>query len=1104
MYWGGVIVSFLLSSLAYSSTGVDPTIEEMSKLCDQPDIFRCENERNQCVPFTERCDGVANCDNGRDEAVEVCGCLPTEFQCNTTTCINMVQRCDTRVDCDNLSDELNCETYECPPTTHTKCNNHYCVSRDAVCNFKDDCGDNSDEKACTRKSCAPTEFKCNNSQCVGFAVLCDGFRDCVDGSDEDQGQCDQHFKCPLGFYISGKDRCDGWSDCKIIPADELNCLTECHSDQFRCPNSQCIRKSNVCDGYCDCQSCADEDYCDLYSCPAEDKFMCHSPNFVRCIDKEKVCDKHNDCRNTLNGQDEDTCTNGTNNCSAFEKRFNTKHFMCPEEYCIDEKRLCDQYSDCKNGEDEKNCTFPDCAPDEFRCQNKQCVPLSSRCNITHECKDWSDEANCENFQCPTDMKKCHSGNCVPVDFWCDYRRDCPDGSDERGCERRACKENEFTCSSGQCMDASKICYFDRDDRQSCADKSHLLNCSEQTCPDDQMKCRLSYCINSTRKCDGTIDCLLTNADELPCKFLCPYKLFLCTCKDDDMDCENRGFETVPEVSVDHLTKLRYRGNKLKLTNDTFAKKNYDKITYLDLSNNSLTEIPVHIFDTMWRLTYLNLGDNNLTILRNGTFHRLSMLRQLILGGNKISIIEADTFMALLNLSVLDLSNQRLTQLFKNMFKGLKIISTLNLSGNRIDSIENGAFNTLVNIISIDLSNNRIKDIGENVFLGLPRLKTLLTDSYRFCCLTQTTVDCLPKPDEFSSCEDLMSNEILRVSIWVLGVIALCGNFVVIIWRVRDFRGGKVHSFLITNLAIGDFLMGVYLLIIATVDAHYRGVYIIHDQNWRESSLCQFAGFVSTFSSELSVLTLTTITLDRLLCILFPLRRTRMGLKQALIVMSLIWCLVFLLSMLPLVGFSYFEGFYGRSGVCLALHVTPDRPPGWEYSVAVFLVLNFISFLLILFSYMWMFSVAKKTRSAVRTVESKTDNAMARRMTLIVMTDFCCWIPIIVLGFISLAGTRTDTQVYAWLAVFVLPLNSATNPIIYTLSTAPFLGNIRKRVNRFRKSFIHSFTADTKHNDRSSQSYCERKSPYRQLELMRLRNLNASPPLYCKREYNSAI
>ncbi|RUS76500.1 hypothetical protein EGW08_015725, partial [Elysia chlorotica] len=259
-------------------------------------------------------------------------------------------------------------------------------------------------------------------------------------------------------------------------------------------------------------------------------------------------------------------------------------------------------------------------------------------------------------------------------------------------------------------------------------------------------------------------------------------------------------------------------------------------------------------------------------------------------------------------------------------------------------------------------------------------------------------------------------------------------------------------------------MGVYMVIIAVVDTHYRGVYSLYSTQWTNSRLCKFAGFISTFSSELSVLTLTTITLDRLMCILFPLKRIKLGLKQAFIVMALIWMFVFFMSLLPVLGFEYFGNFYGRSGVCLALPVTPDRPPGWEFSVGVFLVLNLASFLLIACSYAKMFCVAKKTRSAVRTAERKNDAAMARRMTLIVMTDFFCWVPIIALGIASLAGLRADDQViYAWIAVFILPLNSATNPVIYTLSTAPFLGNVRKRATRFRKSFVMSFSAESKHS-----------------------------------------
>lgn len=91
---------------------------------------------------------------------------------------------------------------------------------------------------------------------------------------------------------------------------------------------------------------------------------------------------------------------------------------------------------------------------------------------------------------------------------------------------------------------------------------------------------------------------------------------------------------------------------------------------------------------------------------------------------------------------------------------------------------------------------------------------------------------------------------------------------------------QAHSLLICLLAFADMLMGVYLLTIASVDVYYRGVYSLYDVTWRTSSGCQLAGFLSTFSSELSVFTLTAITLDRFLVIAFPLKLRRLNVKTA--------------------------------------------------------------------------------------------------------------------------------------------------------------------------------------------------------------------------------
>ena len=42
-------------------------------------------------------------------------------------------------------------------------------------------------------------------------------------------------------------------------------------------------------------------------------------------------------------------------------------------------------------------------------------------------------------------------------------------------------------------------------------------------------------------------------------------------------------------------------------------------------------------------------------------------------------------------------------------------------------------------------------------------------------------------------------------------------------------------------------------------------------------------------------------------------------------------------------------------------------------------------------------------------------------------------PIILIGFAALAGAKIPPEVSAWIAVFILPLNSAVNPLLYTIS-----------------------------------------------------------------------
>ncbi|ELU14102.1 hypothetical protein CAPTEDRAFT_197256 [Capitella teleta] len=67
------------------------------------------------------------------------------------------------------------------------------------------------------------------------------------------------------------------------------------------------------------------------------------------------------------------------------------------------------------------------------------------------------------------------------------------------------------------------------------------------------------------------------------------------------------------------------------------------------------------------------------------------------------------------------------------------------------------------------------------------------------------------------------------------------------------------------------------------------------------------------------------------------------------------------------------------------------------------------------------------------LKNNKESIIARKMFLGVVTNFCCWFPINVMGLLAIACVDIPGDVYAWSIVFILPINSAINPILYTIS-----------------------------------------------------------------------
>ncbi|XP_078344386.1 putative glycoprotein hormone G-protein coupled receptor isoform X2 [Oculina patagonica] len=309
------------------------------------------------------------------------------------------------------------------------------------------------------------------------------------------------------------------------------------------------------------------------------------------------------------------------------------------------------------------------------------------------------------------------------------------------------------------------------------------------------------------------------------------------------------------------------------------------------------------------------------------------------------------------------------------------------------------------------------------------------------------VICLPKRDAYHPCEDIMGAKWLTVVSLMVGSVALVANLVVVVVMLSSDRRLNVHRFLMSNLAFADFCLGLYIFILVCVSMDTSGEYYNHVRAWQYGAGCKIAGFIAVFSTELSVYTLTVITIERFFAIVYAMEvNTRLSLRKAVKVMIAGWLFAFLMATLPLLGVNSY------SSVAICLPFNSDTKGALAY-VGVVLVLNFGTFLVIAGLYAKMFQVVVGP-GPVEGAPQRNDAKVAKRMALLVFTDFVCWTPIAFFGLLAAFGTPLiGVEDSKFLLVFFFPLNSLCNPFLYAFFTKAFKREFYSLLSRF--GFCHT-------------------------------------------------
>ncbi|XP_067129760.1 LOW QUALITY PROTEIN: follicle-stimulating hormone receptor-like [Centruroides vittatus] len=289
------------------------------------------------------------------------------------------------------------------------------------------------------------------------------------------------------------------------------------------------------------------------------------------------------------------------------------------------------------------------------------------------------------------------------------------------------------------------------------------------------------------------------------------------------------------------------------------------------------------------------------------------------------------------------------------------------------------------------------------------------------------LQCLPVPGPFLPCEDLFGWWTLRCGVWVVFLLAMLGNGTVVTVLLFGRSRMDVPRFLVCNLAIADFFMGIYLGILAVVDASTLGEFKMHAILWQTSAGCQIAGFLGVLSSELSVYTLSVITLERKYAITNAMHlNKRLSLRHAGYIMAIGWIFALSMSVLPLVGISDYKKF----AICLPFEADTHL----SIAYIVFLIMaNGVSFLILMACYLKMYCSIRGSQAW-----NSNEYRIAKRMALLVFTDFLCWAPIAFFSLSAISGLQLiSTEEAKVFAIFVLPLNSCANPFLYAIFTKQF-------------------------------------------------------------------
>ena len=892
-----------------------------------------------------------------------------------------------------------------------------------------------------------------------YGTTCNKINQCSNGADERYCDWENKVKCwgdgfdTLDIMINKNQICDGRTDC-VGGVEEIGCN---HTFGIEClggegPESKGWQSpDSICDAELNCKKGEDEENCSYYNSSNATCNWCYGYNpFTnkdegpRCLHPNQMCSHH---LNSIcqDHKDQLNCSNSIYTCPVHS--YPT---------AIRDINLCDGYEACDDGFDEK------CEVLGSNCK----VHKNKLCDNVKDCETGEDETGsiCNDAVDETCLRRLNNGSelPIPLEWLCDNFPDCINGIDEDRSKWKICGAGDTQRCVDPNVDCKELLICPGSKTHSTYVKNGELCDNFDTCAGENALCQVAH--SSETVFNTVIE--VNNVKHLS---FClpgfnPKGLLQCTQE------EFRNIETI-RVGAVHPQKLSYP------TAEKSCLHVYgEQYVYYSCKNMcSEPNIPCPLRPIKYNSCPYSMRQK-LYIPSNSQYLSLVEKNK---GSYSNSIFPCDNGNCINYKQVCDLSDD---------------------CGDASD--EENCKNHF-----------RCKTMGKFIHIG---------------GLCNGIIECFDRSDECNcgTKKRVINHNALKVFSWIAGGLATSINTALLVkhaifLRKTDSKPPFTNTFLVMMIAIGDLLIGVYLLVVATADYAYSEDYCINEHKWLGSTQCSLIGIFSTIGSQVSLFSMTALSLFRAYSLSRMSAPGEVSLKFKVKIYSAAIVILSLSAALAIIPqIPYFEdyfinglyypdnplfvgavdksqhvrtiqeyhgrvstkeiswaslrilvatmftqdngtvvgkdlGFYSNDGVCLFKYFVNQDDPQKNFSLAVLLV-NSVCFLIITTCYIIVNMTTTASSKASSSSNSNT-RRLQQKITIIVLTDFICWVPFIVTCLLHFAGAFDATEYYGFFSIIVLPLNSVLNPIIYDGAIGNLIMRIRNKATVIRRSMQSAST-----------------------------------------------